>query len=68
MRHHTTERERDPSSKKILDTKLMRLLASSDLPEDVLGEQPQLHEAKSMRLVIDEDKINRVKQREMERK
>ena len=44
-------------------TKLMRLLASSDLPEDVLGEQPSLHEAKSMRLVIDEDKINRQRQK-----
>ena len=61
LRHRTQVRERGQNSSKILDNKLMRLLARSELPEDVLGAEPELTQAKSMRLVIDEDKINRQK-------
>ena len=62
IRHRTQVRERGQDSDKILDNKLMRLLASSELPEEVLGiEEPELHQVKSMRLVIDEDKIKRQK-------
>lgn len=61
VRHRTQVRERGPNSDKILDNRLMKMLASSDLPDDVLGEEPELKQVESMRLVIDEDKIKRQK-------
>ena len=69
IRHNTQVRERG-SDKKIFDSKLIQLLEQANEPVQALlpADERELAAAESMRLVIDEDKIKRLQQREADRR